>query len=65
MNLRVNQQIHTMTRSKNKNRTANNSSTKHNIQRKRQKIVDYRNSSFDDFRLVIVDPHPKLDSDEL
>ena len=48
----------------NKKRTANKYSTKHNIQRKRQKPVDYRNNSFDDFRLMIVDPHPKLDSDE-
>ena len=47
----------------NKNRTANNSSTKHNIQRKRQKPVDYRKNSLYDFRLMIVDPHPKLDSD--
>ena len=48
----------------NKKRTANKYSTKHNIQRKRQKPVDYRNNSFDDFRLMIVDPRPKLDSDE-
>ena len=48
----------------NNKRTANKYSTKHTIQRKRQKAVDYRNNSFDDFRLVIVDPHPKLDSDE-
>ena len=48
----------------NKKRNANNSSTKHNIQRKRQKPVDYNNNSFDDFRLMIVDPHPKLDSEE-
>ena len=30
-----------------------------------KKPVDYRNNSFDDFRLMIVDPHPKLESDEL
>ena len=44
----------------NKNRTANKYSTKHTIQRKRKKPVDYRNNSFDDFRLIIVDPFPKL-----
>ena len=38
--------------------------TRHNIQRKRQKPVDYRNNSFDDFRLMIIDPHPKLNSEE-
>ena len=48
----------------NKKRTANKYSTRHTIQIKRQKPVDYRNHSFDDFRLTIVDPHPKLDSDE-
>ena len=52
-------------RIQNKKRTANKYSTKHNIQRKRQKPVDYRNNLFDDFRLMILDPHPKLDSDEL
>ena len=48
----------------NKKRTANKYSTNHNLQRKRQKPVDYRNNSFDDFRLMIVDPPPKLDSYE-
>ena len=48
----------------NKNRTANKYSTKHTLQRKRQKPVDYMKNSFDDFRLMIVDPHQKLDSDE-
>ena len=52
-------------RIKNKERTANKSPTKHNIQRKGQKSVDYRKNSFDDFRLMIVDPHQKLDSDEI
>ena len=47
----------------NKKRTANKYSIKHNLQRKRQEPVDYRNNSFYDFRLMIVDPHPKLDSD--
>ena len=48
----------------NKKMTANKYSTKHTLQRKRQKPVDYRNNSFDDFRLMIVDPNPKLDSDK-
>ena len=43
-----------------KKRNANKCSTKDTIHRKRQKPVDYRNNSFDDFRLMIVDPHPKL-----
>ena len=63
MNLRVNQQRHTMKISKNKRRTANKYSTKHNLQRKRQKPVDYRKNSFDDFRVLIVDPTPKFNSD--
>ena len=49
----------------NKKRTTTKYSTKHTIQRKRQKLVDYRKNSFDDFRLMIVDTHPQLDSDEL
>ena len=49
----------------NKKRTATKYSTKHTLQRKRQKPVDYRKNSFDDFRLIIVDPHTKLDSDQL
>ena len=49
----------------NKKRSATKYSTKHTLQRKRQKPVDYRKNSLDDFRLMIVDPHPKLDSDEL
>ena len=48
----------------NKKRTGNKYLTKHTLQRKRQKSVDYRKNSFDEFRLMIVDPHPKLDSDE-
>ena len=48
----------------NKKRIANRYSTKHTLHRKRQKPADYRNNSFYDFRLIIVDPHPKLDSDE-
>ena len=49
----------------NKKRTTKTYLTKHNIQRKRQKPVDYRNNSFGDFRLMIIYPHPKLDSDGL
>ena len=64
MNLRVKQQRHTMTRSKNKKRTANKYSTKYTLQRRRKKPVDYRKNSFDYFRLIIVDPHSKMDSDE-
>ena len=48
----------------NKKRTNKKYSTKHTLQIKRQKPVDYRNNSFDDFRLMIVDPKPKMDSDE-
>ena len=44
----------------NKNMRATKYSTKHTLQRKRQKIVDSMENSFDDFRLMIVDPHPKL-----
>ena len=37
-------------------------SPKHTLQKKRQKIpLDYRDKLFDDFRLMILDPHPKLD----
>ena len=46
----------------NKKRTAKKYSTKHNLQRKRKKPFGYRKDSFDDFRLMIVDPHQKLDS---
>ena len=49
----------------NKKRSANKYSTKHTLPRKRQKPVDYRKNSLNDFRLMIVDPHPKLDSDAL
>ena len=48
----------------NKKRTANKYSTKHNLQENRQKTVEYRKNSFDDFRLMTVDPPPKLDSEE-
>ena len=39
-----------------KKRTANKYSTKHTLQRKRQKPVEYKKNSFDDFRLTIVGP---------
>ena len=48
----------------NKKRTAKKYSTNHTLQINRQKPVDCRNNSFDDFRLMIVDSHTKLDSDE-
>ena len=45
--------------------TTTKKSPKHNLQRNRQKIsFDYRNKSFDDLRLMIVDPHQNLKSDE-
>ena len=47
----------------NKKRTATKYSTKHNIQRKRQKKVDYRKKKNYDFRLMILDPPPKLNSE--
>ena len=49
----------------NKKRTATKYPTKHTLLRKRQKSVDCRKNSLDDFMLMIVDPHPKLESDEL
>ena len=49
----------------NKKRRATKYSTKHTFQRKRQKPVDYMENLFDDFRLMIVDPHPKLHIDDL
>ena len=48
----------------NKNRSIARKSTKHTPQRKRQKTVDCRDKSFDDSRLRIVDPTPKLESEE-
>ena len=48
----------------NKKRTANNYSTNNNLQIRRQKIVDHRKNSIDDFRVMIVDPPSKLNSDE-
>ena len=38
----------------NKKRTANKYSTKHSLQKKRQKPFDHRKNLFDDFRLMIV-----------
>ena len=51
-------------RIQNKNRGITKKSTKHTLPRMKQKTVDYRDKSFDDFRLMIVDPLPKLDSEE-
>ena len=45
-----------------KKRSTTKYSTKHTLQRKRQK-VDYR-GKIDDFRLMTVDPPPKLNSEE-
>ena len=52
-------------KNQNNKRSANKYSTKHTLQRKMQKSVDYRDNSLDYFRLMIVDPHPKLHIDEL
>ena len=54
INLRVKQQKYKMIKY----------STDHTLQRKRQKIVDYRDKIFDDFRLMIVDPSQNLESEE-
>ena len=48
----------------NKTRTATKYSTKHTLQKRRQEKVDYRKKTFDDFRLIIVDSPPKLNSTE-
>ena len=48
-----------------KKRSATKYSTNHTLQRKRQKPVDYRESSLDDFRLMIVHPQQKLNIDDL
>ena len=48
----------------NTKRTTTNYSTKHTLQRKGQKNVDYRKKIFDDFRLMVLDPPPKLNSEE-
>ena len=48
----------------NKKRTANKYPTNNTLQRKRQKSVDYSNNSFDDFRVMIVDPPPKMNSNK-
>ena len=63
MNLRVKEQRYTMTRPKIK-RSTTKKTTKHNLQIKRQNNVDYREKSFDEFRLTIVDPPQKLDSEK-
>ena len=49
---------------KNKKRTTTKYSTNHTLQRKRQNKVDCRKKTFDDFRLMVVEPPPKLNSEE-
>ena len=50
---------------KKKKRNISKKSTKHTIQRKRHhSSVGHRNKSFDDFRIIIVDPTQELDSEE-
>ena len=49
----------------NKNRSATKYSMKHTLQKNRQKPVDYRDNSLDDFKLMIVYPHQKLHIDYL
>ena len=52
-------------RIQNKKNNIKNKSTKHNLHIKRQKVsVDYRNTSFDDFRIMNIVTTPKLDSEE-
>ena len=52
-------------KTQNKKRTITKKSPKHNILKKSKKItVGYREKPDDDFRLMIVDPPPKLDSEE-
>ena len=48
----------------NKKRSITKKLTKHTLQRKRQKKVYYWEKSFDEFRLMVVDPPPKLDTEE-
>ena len=49
----------------NKKRTINKKSTKHTLQRKSQKFsVKYREKSFDEFRIIVVEPTLELDSEE-
>ena len=49
----------------NKKKRATKYSTKHTLQRKRQKKVNYMENSFDDFKLMVVYPSPKLHIDDL
>ena len=49
----------------NKKKRATKFSTKNTLQRKRQKQVDYMEHSFDDFKLIVVYPSPKLHIDDL
>ena len=48
----------------NKKRSATKYSTKHTLQRKRQKPVDYMKKFFDEIMLMIIDPPQKLESEE-
>ena len=45
----------------NKKRSITKKLTKHTLKRRREKTVDYREKSFYYFRLIILDPSPKLD----
>ena len=64
INIRVKQQRYTMTGSKIKRGLLPNIKQRILFRERRKKYVDFRKNSFDDFRLMIVDPPPKLDSDE-
>ena len=48
----------------NKKRSTTKYSTKHNLQRKRQRTVDYRDKYFHYFKLIIVNPPPNPESEE-
>ena len=63
MNFIVKQARYTMTRSKIRRGVLPNIQ-RSIIFRERGKIVDHRKKKIDDFRLMIVDPPPKLNSEE-
>ena len=63
MNLRVKQLIYTMTRYRIRRGLLPNIQPSI-LFRERGKNVDYRNKTFDDFGLMIVDPPPTLNSEE-
>ena len=47
-------------KTQNKKRSITKNSPKHTLHRKRKNIsVEYRDTSFEDFRLMILDPTPK------